>query len=83
MHTLAEHYNEDPTNISGLETALVPLITQDHVNHRFKIRDDLLTNRNVIVIDILMKDLDKKKKSLFDFSNTTLKMILRKFSKTS
>ena len=83
VHTLTEHYNEDPTKFSGLESALIPLITQDHVNSRFVIREDLLTNRNVVVIDILMKDLDKKKTSLFHRSNPILKTILRKFSKTS
>ena len=69
--------------MNGLETALIPLITQDHVTSQFTVRKDLLTNQNVKVIDILMKDQDKKNKSLFDFTNPTLKTILSRFSRTS
>ena len=82
VNALTEHYNEDPTKFVGLESALIPLIAQDHVNTRFVIREDLLTNRNVDVIDILMKDyLDKRKPSLFNRANPILKTILKKFIK--
>ena len=83
IYTLAEYYNEDPVHINGLEDALTPLITQDHVTKHFNVRKDLLTNQNVRIIDILMKDHAKKKTSIFDVNNPTLKTILKRFSRNN
>ena len=81
VHALTEHYNEDTTKFSGLESSLTPLLTQDHVTSKFKLREDLLTNRNLTAIELLMKDMDKKKTSLFTRKNPILKTILQKFVK--
>ena len=83
VYTLTEYYNGDPVNIHGLKNALNPLITQDQITKRFEVRKDLLTHQNVKIIDILMKDHAKKKTSIFDINNPTLKTILKRFNRNN
>ena len=81
VYTLTESYNDDPLNILGLEKALNPLIFQDPITKRFKVRKDLLTNQNVRVIDILMVEHAKKKENIFDINNPILKTILKRVTR--
>ena len=83
VYTRTESYNEDPVNIFELKKALNPLITQDPITKHFEVRKDLLTNQNVKIIDILMKEHTKNKVPIFDINNPTLKTILKRFNRNN
>ena len=60
VHAFTEFYNEEKSEFSGLESSLTPLLIQDHVTFKFTLREDLMTNRNLNTIELLMSDIGQE-----------------------